>query len=201
MTYPIFFRIRSLYTLFKQVGTMERDRKIHTQGTGKDENKVENIRPNDGSAKGLDDLDYIGLAAQVQGEDMNEGNEVTADIPVGAADQKTGNTDALHNNNTTNDYANEVDVNAGGVALDKSPGATNQGNNPSNPDLATTPNNRADNDLSDDREAVARSVDEDAEKQTGRPTGAIYGSGGEVIAAKGFDQDNTTTSGSDPANQ
>ncbi len=162
---------------------MEKDRKIHTQGTGKEENKVENIQPTDNSTAATAGNAQADVNAQ--GDDMNAGNEVTADIPVSNTDTNTGNTNAFSNNNTVNDYANEADVNVGDIDLDHSPGATNQPNNPSNADLATDPH-----DLTDDRAAVARSVDEDAEKQTGRPTGAIYGSGGEVITAKGFNETN-----------
>jgi hypothetical protein len=35
-----------------------------------------------------------------------------------------------------------------------------------------------------DQKAIIASVDADAEKQTGRPTGAIYGSGGDIIAVQ-----------------
>lgn len=143
---------------------MKKDRKITTQGTGNDENKVA-VKPKKSARSKAADADNTGGS-------MNEGNRVTADIP---ADRTAGDTsDGLANNNTTNNYAQEVDVNTGDAPLEKSPGATNKENNPSNPDLAAT----------DDRVAVARSVDDDATKQTGRPTGAIYGSGGEIITVQ-----------------
>jgi hypothetical protein len=160
---------------------MNRNRKINAQGSGKKENRVENIRP---SADQAADIADVGIAPQMQGKDLNEGNQVTADIAVNEADRNNGNTDAFHNNNTANNYAQEVDVNRGEVGLDQSPGATNVGNNPSNPDIAAPLN---------DREAVSRSVDEDAEKQTGRPTGAIYGSGGDIMSVSNpVDQTSTT---------
>ncbi len=165
---------------------MERDKKISSQGTGKDENKVENIMPGTGAGAGPQDLDNAGVAPEMLGADLNAGNEVTDDIPVDRGEINDDNkrkTDRLHNNNTTNDYLNEVDVNMGGVPIEQSPGATNEGNNPSDPDSASARMN-TDNDLTDDREAIARSVDEDAEKQTGRPTGAIYGSGGDIISVQ-----------------
>ncbi len=165
---------------------MERDRKITSQGSGKDENRVDNIMPDAGAAALPVDAANAGVSPDQQGADLNAGNEVTADIPVdrGAInDDNKSKTDRLHNNNTTNDYLNEVDVNMGGVPLEKSPGATNEGDNPSNPETAAARMN-ADNDRTDDREAVARMVDEDAEKQTGRPTGAIYGSGGDIISVQ-----------------
>ena len=80
--------------------------------------------------------------------------------------------------------AREADVHTGGPDINSAPGATNQGNNPSNAEAAAAPAG----DLADDREAVARSVDADAEKETGKPTGAIYGSGGDIISAQGFDE-------------
>jgi hypothetical protein len=152
---------------------MKRDRKIHTQGTGKEENKVENIRPDQGASTGTDDMAHAGTTVQAAGEDINAGNQVTEDKVVGGTERQDDR-DTFSNNNTTNNYAEEADVNTGGVALDKSPGATNKGNNPSNADLAASP--------ADDSTSIARSVNEDAEKQTGRPTGAIYGSGGEIIS-------------------
>lgn len=165
---------------------MERDKKISSQGTGKDENKVENIMPGAGAGAGPQDLDNAGVAPEMRGADLNAGNEVTDDIPVDRGEINDDNkrkTDRLHNNNTTNDYLNEVDVNMGGVPIEQSPGATNEGNNPSDPDSAAARMN-TDTNLTDDREAIARSVDEDAEKQTGRPTGAIYGSGGDIISVQ-----------------
>jgi hypothetical protein len=162
---------------------MERDRKITSQGSGKDENRVDNIMPDAGAAALPQDAANAGVSPDQQGAD---GNEVTADIPVDRGDINDDNkskTDRLHNNNTTNDYLNEVDVNMGGVPLEQSPGATNEGNNPSNPETAAARMN-TDNDRTDDREAVARMVDEDAEKQTGRPTGAIYGTGGDIISVQ-----------------
>lgn len=162
---------------------MKKDRKIETQGTGKEENKVDNIRPDTAATAERDDTSNAGVAAQMQGEDMNEGNQVTEDKTVGDTDRDT--TGIFNNNNTTNNYEQEVDVNAGGVAIDKSPGATNKGNNPSNTDLATA--------ALDYREAVRSAVDEDAEKQTGRPTGAIYGSGGEIIAVSNPADSKSTT--------
>ncbi len=120
---------------------MKRDRKINTQGTGKEENKVENIRPDQEATAGTDDMAGAGTAALAQGEDMNEGNQVTEDKAAGGANSNEGNTDIFNNNNTTNNYAQEVDVNAGGIPLDKSPGATNKGDNPSNADLADPASN------------------------------------------------------------
>jgi hypothetical protein len=148
---------------------MNRNRKINAQGTGKEENRVDNIRP--GSDQTADVAD-VGISPQMQGEDLYEGNKVTADKPVNEAEGNHGNTDAFHNNNTANNYAQEADVNRGEVGLEQSPGATNIGDNPSNPDAAAPLT---------DREALSRSVDEDAQKQTGRPTGAIYGSGGDIM--------------------
>ncbi len=177
---------------------MEKDRKIHNQGTGKEENRVENIMPDPQGNAGADDLAAAGVAPEMQEDDMNTGNEVTADIPVGEANNSQGKTDALHNNNTTNDYLNEVDVNIGDVPLDKSPGATNQENNPSNASLTQADLDAApsrEEVVENSREAVARSVDEDAEKQTGRPTGAIYGSGGDIMAVKGFESADSATEG------
>lgn len=118
---------------------MKKDRKINKQGTGKEENRVDNIRPDQGETAGTDNMANIGVSALLQGDkDLNEGNQVTADKPVRKGGKTRGKTDALNNNNTTNNYKDEVDVNTGGVRLDKSPGATNKGNNPSNADLATT---------------------------------------------------------------
>ncbi len=151
---------------------MKRAKKIHTQGTGKEENRVDNILPDRGESALTDDQENVGASAQIPGEAFNKGNQVLADIVVGK--EGNSNTDAFHNNNTTNTYAQEVDVNTGGVALEQSPGATNTGDNPSNTELAATP--------FEDKEILSRWADEDAEKQTGRPTGAIYGSGGDSMA-------------------
>lgn len=158
---------------------MQKNRKIRTQGTGKEENKVENIRPDTGTASGSDDLTNAGVAAQMQGEDMNAGNEVTADIPVNNTDGNTGKTDAFHNNNSTNNYAAEVDVNAGGVSLERSPGATNKGGNPSTGDTTKAAGNQK-----KDKKTTAKVAKEDPKKQTGKPAGATNGSGGESIAVK-----------------
>lgn len=92
---------------------------------------------------------------------------------------RAGNSGDFSNNNTVNDYAHQVDVNTGGVSIEESPGATNRPNNPSNPDLATAPGGQTDN-----QQAMAKAVDQNAEKETGRPTGAIYGSGGELISVQ-----------------
>lgn len=146
---------------------MKKDRKISTQGTGNDENKATTITPE----KGAKAKANTGVSAQKPGGPVNEANQVTADIPAdgGAGDSSND----LANTNTRNNDAQEVDVNTGGVSLERSSEATDKGNNVSNTDLAATP--------TDNREAVARSVDDDATKQTGRPTGAIYGSGGDII--------------------
>ncbi len=66
--------------------------------------------------------------------------------------------------------------------INSAPSATNQRDNPSNAHAATLPDDSA-----ADREAVNRAVEADAEKQTGRPTGAIYGGGGDIMAAQNFD--------------
>jgi hypothetical protein len=168
---------------------MKRDRKIQAQDTGKEENRVVNIRPGSGQANDTAD---VGISPQMQGEALNQGNQVTADIVVNDAEGDTGNTDAFHNNNTENNYAQEVDVNRGQVGLDQSPGATNIGNNPSNTDVATALN---------DREAISRSVDEDAQKQTGRPTGAIYGSGGDIMSVTNSVDQTLTSPKKDSSNK
>jgi hypothetical protein len=134
---------------------MERDRKITNQGTGKDENRVDNIMPDTwGSrpAAGRHQCWRFSRHARRRPERRQRSDRRHSRRPGAINDDSKSKTDRLHNNNTTNDYLNEVDVNMGGVPLEKSPGATNEGNNPSNPETAAARMNTA-NDLTDDREA------------------------------------------------
>jgi hypothetical protein len=154
---------------------MQKNKKSRTQGTSNEENSADDIQPAAKKAPAKKNSTKAGATDQPQGKKSNEGNEVTASSPKAKSGNKSKT--SASRKNSTNKADAEVNVNAGGVPLEKSPGGTNVENNPSLPGAGGRISN-------EDREAIIASVDADAEKQTGRPTGAIYGSGEDIISVQ-----------------
>jgi hypothetical protein len=160
---------------------MQKNRKTRTQSTGNNENSVEDIKSETGQTSGKDDSANTGVAAPKKGKKTNAGNEIKADIQEVKNETKSKKS-ASRSKKSTNTNAGTIDVGNGQIdvgsgQIENSPGYTNVETSPGLPDafgnLATA-----------DREAIIASVDADAERQTGRPTGAIYGSGGDIISVQ-----------------
>ena len=102
---------------------------------------MEQEKRNDARQEGTDETGkvYIGPDNRAEGS-PNRSNAGTITPVTQGQSTKSGNGGDFSNNNTVNDYANEAEVNAGGLSIEESPGATNQPNNPSDADLADDSN-------------------------------------------------------------
>jgi hypothetical protein len=142
---------------------MQKNKTSRNQGTGKKENSADDIRSDSGQTSGTGDSASASVTAQKRGKKTKEGNEVKADNSK-AKNETKSTTSASRSKKSTN--PKPVDKFSDNTNMENTPGLPDAGGN-----LATA-----------DREAIIASVD--AERQTGRPTGAMYGSGGDIIAVQ-----------------
>ncbi|QHT71127.1 DUF2934 domain-containing protein [Rhodocytophaga rosea] len=153
---------------------MQKNKKNSTSGTDTNENKADGIKSENGQTAIKSDSANTGVTAKKQSKQKKEGNDAAVDQPKAKSGQKS-----KVSASTTKDTAMKaVDkANAGDVPAKKSSGGASKKTKPGKVDTTGR-------DITADREAIIASVDAEAEKQTGRPTGAIYGSGGDIIAVQ-----------------
>ncbi len=106
---------------------------------------MEQEKRNDARQEGSDESGkgYVAPDNRAEGS-PNRSNAGTITPVTQGQSTKSGNGGDFSNNNTVNDYAHEAEVNAGGLSIEESPGATNRPNNPSDADLATAPDGQTD---------------------------------------------------------
>lgn len=136
---------------------MQKNKKTRTQGTGNEQNTV-------------DSQPVAGLNNLVDGS-VNAGNESTAGTLADSRSKskKNSKTNTLQNNTTASNHAAGVDVNAGGISIDRSLGATNEGSNPGGDASKAGSTGK--------KKATAKPADGTIAKAAGKAKAAIAGTG------------------------